>query len=83
MALIGMGVMVIAWFIFDARSYKGDIQAIEKKRTEKDMTPMTNEEKQIINNVLRSSSIGNFVASLISGITALVTAYLLSGIFST
>jgi hypothetical protein len=79
-ALIGMGVMVISWLILDSRSYKNDAQSIDKKRIEKGMTPMTDEEKQIIHNVLRSSGINNFIAGLISGVVALVVAYFLLGV---
>ena len=77
-AIASLLVIAIYWFILNFRSAKGNIETIDKKRIEKGMTPMTNDERQIVTKVLRSSIINDSIGAFIGGIVTIVVVYFIS-----
>ena len=76
-AVVGLLVMAGYWFILNYRSVKGNIDTIDKKRAEKGLPPMTNDERQIVGGVLRTSVIHDSLSALVGGIVSIIVVYLL------
>ena len=74
-ALVGMIVMAVYWFALNFHSVSGNIKRIDKKRIDKGMAPMVDDEKQILKSELRSSVINDSLGALIGGIVALVVTF--------
>ena len=75
-AIAGMVTMALFWFVFNYRSVKGNVEAINKKREELGEPQMTDNEKQIIANVLRSSVVGDAIGAFVGGVVAFVVSTL-------
>jgi len=74
-ALASMFVMAAFWFVLNLCSVKGNIKTIEKKMSDKGLESMTDDEKQIIKDVLRSSVINDAAGAFIGGIVAIIAGY--------
>ena len=80
-AFASMMVMAVYWFVLNFRSVNSNIKSIDKKRADKGMTPMTEEEREILRGELRSSVINDSLVALVSGIVAMVVTYFMLGVF--
>jgi len=68
--------MAVIWLGMNFHSVNGNIKNIDKKRTDRGMAPMAEDEKHIIKSELRSSVITDSIGALIGGIVALVATYI-------
>jgi len=80
-AFTSMLVMAVFWFVLSFRSVKDNINSIDKKMADKGMESMTENEKQIIRNVMRSSIINDSIGAFIGGIVALIVGYFAISVF--
>ena len=80
-AFASMLAMAVIWFALNFHSVNSNIKNIVKKRNEKGMAPMAEDEKQIIKRELRSSVITDSIGALFGGIVALVAGYLFATTF--
>jgi len=76
-AIIYLVIMTIVWFLIQFFSIKGDVDTLDKKRVAKGMTAMTDDEKQLLKQTLRSSTIHNSLQVIIAGIVSLLVVTLL------
>jgi len=74
-AIVSVSIMAIYWVMFNYRSVAANVNNIDKKRIEKGMTPMSEEEKKVITKTLRSSIVQDSMIAFISGIVALAVVY--------
>ena len=74
-AIVSVSIMAIYWFMYNYRSVAANVSNIDKKRIEKGMTPMSEEEKKVIAKTLRASVIQDSVGAFIAGIVALAVVY--------
>ena len=53
-------------------SVKGDVKTLERKRAEKGMAAMTDDEKLLVKQTFRSSILQNFIQVVVAGIASIV-----------
>jgi len=80
-AFTSMLVMAVFWFVLSFRSVKDNINSIDKKMADKGMESMTEDEKQIIRSIMRSSIINDSIGAFIGGIVALIVGYFAISLF--
>ena len=76
-AVLSLLVMSIFWIVFNFRSVRGNIKAIDKARVDNGMIPMSDEEIKISVKVLRTSDATDSIGPLVAGIVALVVTHII------
>ena len=72
-------VMIAAlWLVIGFLSIRSDVKSLDKKRLDKGMAAMTDDEKHLVKQVFRSSIISNFFQVLIAAVVALLLAFFVS-----
>ena len=70
--IIVMVFMAVWWMGNGFLSVKGDVNTIDQKRIANGMTAMSEDEKRLVKQTLRTSVINNFVSVVIAGIVSLI-----------
>ena len=66
--------MAVWWMGNGFFTIKGDVNSLDQKRIASGMEAMTDDEKQLVTQMLRMSVKNNFVSVVIAGIVALIVA---------
>ena len=69
--ILAMIFMAIWWMCNGFLSIKGDVKTLDRKRAAKGMTAMTDEERQLVKETLRSSVMQNFLQVVVAGIVSI------------
>ena len=68
---IAMIIMAVWWMCNGLLSVKGDVKTLERKRAEKGMAVMTDDEKLLVKQTFRSSILQNFIQVVVAGIASI------------
>jgi len=69
--IIAMLFMAVWWMGNGFLSVKGDIKTLDRKRVDKGMAAMTDDEKMLVKQTMRSSVLQNFLQVVIAGIVSI------------